>query len=90
MHAFSTIERQTNGAFWTWNGDVLKPTFSPSMNVSTEPIIENGVMLVPASRCHYILTDGIISYLNDCTHRWRNLCVVLPDLPDWLRDPEPA
>lgn len=47
------------GAFWTWNGDLEKPTFSPSVLVH---ISGN------KPRCHFYVENGFIRYLSDCGH----------------------
>lgn len=43
---------------WTWNGDIDRPTFSPSMgcNMGTE------------IQCHSFVRDGKIEYLSDSRH----------------------
>jgi hypothetical protein len=48
---------------WTFNGDYEKPTFSPSLLVTSayKGDINNYV-------CHSYITDGKIQYLSDCTH----------------------
>lgn len=40
---------------WYFNGDMEKPTFTPSL-------------LYPDRVCHLYLTNGVIHYLPDCTH----------------------
>ncbi len=48
---------------WTWNGDVVRPTLSPSVRVrwaygdKREPRV-----------CHSFVRDGQIQFLSDCTH----------------------
>lgn len=37
--------------------------------------------------CHYVITAGIVRYQGDCTHKMRDKIVLMPDLPEWLRDP---
>ena len=68
-HAF-TIGRAdtTGGPIWTWNGDMIRPTFSPSLlvNGSTE------------QRCHLFVRDGQIEFLSDCWHELRGKTVSLP------------
>jgi hypothetical protein len=44
---------------WTFNGDLEKPTFSPSMLVY-------GGHNTP--RCHSFVREGRIEYLSDCEH----------------------
>ncbi|WP_284090496.1 DUF6527 family protein [Acinetobacter pittii] len=48
-----------NGSIWNFNGDVEKPTFTPSLLVNDH---------YPESRCHFFLTDGKIQFLSDCHH----------------------
>lgn len=50
---------------WTFNGDTVKPTFTPSLLVRTERL--EGEKRVPVL-CHSFVTDGQIRFLNDCTH----------------------
>jgi len=42
---------------WKFNGDVEKPTFTPSL-LNTRP----------GMRCHLFVTDGKIIYCSDCDH----------------------
>lgn len=55
-----TVERgsQYAGPVWEWNGDMEKPTFSPSIlcNQGNE------------RQCHLFVREGKIEYLSDCTH----------------------
>lgn len=46
---------------WSWNGDVEKPTFKPSI-LSRVP----GV----CDCCHSWVTDGKVQFLGDCTHEF--------------------
>ena len=48
---------------WKFNGDVENPTFSPSLNCSTEAAED-----IPASRNHIIILGGDVTYCRDCTH----------------------
>ncbi len=60
---------------WTFNGDVERPTFSPSMLSNGNPQAHNPT--VP--RCHSFVTDGRIQFLSDCTHDMKGQTVDLPD-----------
>lgn len=61
---------------WTFNGNVEKPSFSPSM------LINQGVS---GHTCHYYLTDGVLQFCGDCdAHGLANQRVPLPQLPHWL------
>jgi hypothetical protein len=55
---------------WTWNGDVNKPTVSPSLLIN----YSNGQI------CHFFIRDGKIEYLGDCTHELKGQTV---EIPDW-------
>lgn len=75
---------------WTWNGDVDKPTFTPSILVTGVEAMtddEHATWMrggaLPAPRpmvCHSFVADGRIQFLGDCTHKLANQTV---DLPDW-------
>lgn len=65
----------SNGlANWDWNGDLEKPTVSPSIltHVSKE------------NKCHVFIADGIIDFLSDCYHKLAGQKVAMVELPDWL------
>jgi hypothetical protein len=58
---------------WGFNGDYVKPTFTPSYltwldpNPNADPKFRNGLYR-KGFRCHSFITDGQIKYLEDCTH----------------------
>lgn len=58
------------GAKWTWNGDVDKPTVSPSVNYPNRP------------RCHFHIREGRIEYCGDCDHPLAGQTVDLPDVTE--------
>lgn len=64
-----------SGPRWGWNGDVNRPTFTPSvlMTISCRPE-------KPAKICHSFVTGGRIQFLGDCTHE---LAFQTVDIPDW-------
>lgn len=69
-HSFKLDTPQENGAIWKWNGNVEKPTFSPSLLVfETNPDV----------RCHSFVRDGKIQFLGDCGHKLKNQTVELPE-----------
>lgn len=55
------------GAVWAFNGDLDRPTISPSVNYV-------GV-------CHHFVRDGRIEFLSDCTHDLAGQTVDLPEWP---------
>lgn len=70
------------GASWTFNGDVEKPTFSPSMLVRLGPWPSQPDK--PVQVCHSFVEDGKIRFLKDCTHELAGQTVDLPDVDtDW-------
>lgn len=64
-----------SGPKWSFNGDVDKPTFSPSLLVRW---VKGGVDVV----CHSFVRDGQMQFLNDCTHELAGITVPLPET-DW-------
>ncbi|MCU9947484.1 DUF6527 family protein [Pseudomonas sp. PDM13] len=60
---------------WTWNGDVDRPTFQPSILVRYEWGQQRTEMT-----CHSFVTDGRIQFLDDCTHALAGQTVDLPEL----------
>lgn len=81
---------------WNFNGDVNKPTFSPSfkhgglrtVNVKGRWIGEwvrdaNGEPV--DGTCHYIITNGEIHFCSDSWHK-RSDTVPMPSIPAGLED----
>jgi hypothetical protein len=68
---------------WTFNGDIERPTFSPSLMLKT------GKYVVPDfeddfpgqnSICHSIVTDGMIHFCGDSTHHLSGQTLPLPEI----------
>lgn len=57
---------------WEFNGDTDRPTFSPSVLVTS--------MSPGGKRCHSFVRNGRIEYLADCSHHLAGQTV---DLPPW-------
>lgn len=80
------------GPRWSWNGDVGKPTFSPSVLLqwdqwvpaATSPEmmekIRSGEIVQTREHhvCHSFVTDGRIQFLSDCTHHLAGQTVEIP------------
>lgn len=64
---------------WTFNGDVEKPTFSPSMRSFVPADAEDGTP--EQTLCHYFLTAGIINFLADSSCHALRGNVPLPPFP---------
>ena len=61
---------------WTFNGDLVKPTYSPSFRHEMDFVDRT-----PHRICHYILTDGVLNFCGDCTHSFAGKSVPLPPIP---------
>ena len=76
------------GARWSWNGNVNKPTFTPSVLVNYDHWVPPAGPGLPKPEsqtlvreiCHSFVTDGRIQFLGDCTHALAGQTV---DIPDW-------
>jgi Family of unknown function (DUF6527) len=66
---------------WTWNGDLERPTLSPSVLV-TWPVMRESKEQDEQRRCHSFVNDGRISFLGDCTHDLAGQTVDLPELAE--------
>lgn len=55
---------------WTWNGDVDKPTLTPSFLTRRR----NGLV------CHSFVTGGKAKFLSDCSHNLVNQTVDMLDV----------
>lgn len=60
---------------WTFNGDVHKPTFKPSLLVRYP--VYGAQKRKKEVRCHSFVTDGQIRFLGDCTHKLKGTTVNL-------------
>lgn len=74
-HGVWTTSRNGNNAIWNFNGNVNVPSISPSINVTIKA--DGGKILV--SRCHSVITNGMINYCGDCTHEYAGKQIPLPD-----------
>jgi hypothetical protein len=74
---------------WNFNGDIEKPTFSPSILVrgkreiteeERQRILAHEKLDIPDMCCHSFVTDGRIRFLGDCTHALAGQTVDLPEI----------
>lgn len=86
-HAFQ-VRDDGGGPSWSFNGDLERPTFSPSLLISgVRPISDEEADILAAGRhvepvpqvCHLFLEDGKLRFLGDCTHDLKGQTVDLPD-----------
>ena len=61
---------------WSWNGDLDKPTFSPSMLVNAD--LSNPT----TPRCHSFVRNGEWHYLKDSTHEMAGYIVPLEPIEE--------
>ena len=59
---------------WTFNGDLDKPTFSPSYLLTSDYGTDRKKRV-----CHSFIRDGKIQFLGDCTHKLAGKTVEIPD-----------
>lgn len=66
---------------WTFNGNLERPTFSPSMLIKTNsPDSPHYQPRARSSVCHSFVRDGRIEFLGDCTHAMAGQTMDLPDM----------
>ncbi len=74
-HAIYTEVVNRLNARWSFNGDLEKPTFSPSIK-STWTQGENHIPQI----CHFFVRNGKIEYCEDCTHDLRGKTVPMIEM----------
>lgn len=89
------VNHSCANANWSFNGDIDKPTFKPSVLIRSghhaghwkqgDPCWCTYKQQDPTCKfscgvCHSFVTDGKIQFLNDCTHHLAGKTVDLPDL----------
>lgn len=84
------VESPDGGPAWGWNGDVARPTFTPSLLVRGvqwapeygfhKPThhVEPGQPIV----CHSFISDGQWQFLGDCTHTLAGQTVPVVPIPN--------
>jgi len=75
-HRFQTNSLVPGRIEWGFNGDLEKPTFTPSYKTW------HGADM--AHVCHSYLRDGVWEFLDDCTHALAGQHVAMVPVPDWL------
>lgn len=72
LHVYHT--EHPRGHTWNFNGDLEKPTFTPSL-LNTAPDHANPKQ----RRCHLFVTNGNIVYCGDCTHDYAGKTIPMVD-----------
>lgn len=71
------------GVRWTFNGNLERPTFGPSMLITAGGFTsEAGKKVKKRTVCHYHLQDGILKYCADSPHAFANKQVPLEEIPE--------
>lgn len=65
---------------WTWNGDLDRPTLSPSILCRGYKFASKDDNTQVAYVCHSFVRDGMIQFLADCTHELAGQTVPLPEV----------
>lgn len=79
------VHTHPNGSNWTFNGDVDRPTVSPSILVKYpyfKKIGPDGIGILGTEYmhvCHSFIRDGKIEFLSDCSHEFAGQTIELPD-----------
>lgn len=74
---------------WTFNGNMERPTFTPSVRCFTNHDDDGNRLPNNGERtlCHYFVTDGKIAYCGDSPHAYKGQTVPLKDIPPgWFGD----
>lgn len=82
-HSYFTADSEKGHLYksqWTFNGDVEKPTFTPSLLLYDIPAPGQRTTL-----CHLFVTDGQIIYCGDCPHEYAGKTIPLPELPEHMQ-----
>ena len=66
---------------WGFNGDMERPTFTPSLLINGSARSEDLHPHTNAFRCHLFVTNGEIRYCGDCTHDLAGKTVPMEELP---------
>lgn len=75
---------------WTFNGDMQKPTFNPSVRCFTTHDDEGELLPNGEQRtlCHYFVRDGAIDFCGDNPHAFNSKTrVPMPEIPaNWFSE----
>jgi hypothetical protein len=78
-HEIAVTQPLANGAKWTFDGNMERPTFSPSINIRWGKYA--GGNEDHGGVCHYFIRGGMIEFCGDSTHALAGKTVALPDIP---------
>lgn len=89
-HYIHTKSKNGQGCAWSFNGDMEKPTFSPSINERTGWFVDPSLKNDPKAdqewlsensyHCHFFVREGNIIFCGDCSHDLKGKTMPLPDI----------
>jgi hypothetical protein len=76
------VNDKQGGPQWDFNGDLDRPTFSPSLLMRWSEYRDGDPDGKPSVHhiCHSFIRDGRIEFLGDCTHHLANQEIELPEV----------
>ncbi len=78
------------GKGWTFDGNIDRPTFSPSVKITYNGAdagqVREGGRRAPYACCHYFIKAGQIEFCGDSTHGLAGQTVPMPNLPPHVED----
>lgn len=80
LHCADTLTPNSNGATWGRDGDLARPTLSPSVLLR----IDYGQAGKPPEICHCWIRGGRIEFCSDSTHELAGKTVAM-EVPEELR-----
>jgi hypothetical protein len=81
-HIFKTVEDGKRPR-WTFDGNLYRPTFSPSMRIYVPAHRHgDGTETPEQTICHYFVRDGYIEFCGDSPHEFAGKKVPLPTLSE--------
>lgn len=84
-HEINVDAPNASGAKWSFDGNVVSPTFSPSINIRWGRFVDPNFKFPDGEDdsgvCHYFIRSGRIEFCGDCTHALAGKTVDLPDIP---------
>lgn len=82
-HGIAVEKPFSNGAQWQFDGNLEKPTFTPSINIRIGPFPDDHPRYPGKIKvCHYFLKEGRLQYLDDCTHDYKGQTIDLQPIPE--------
>lgn len=85
-HYINTKVPNQQNAQWGFNGNLDRPTFSPSINEKTGYYVDPNTkgdeqwLKDNSYQCHFFVRDGKIIFCSDCSHSLKGTTVELTDI----------